>query len=76
VPIYKFASRTHSSVKAFSSDETGSNLPEDYAPWYAVGSGAAIPVRRNTDPVAKAVERDGYFLVAGKTRTSSKRTAH
>jgi hypothetical protein len=41
-----------------------------------VGSGAAIPVGLDTDPVAKAVKRDGYFLVTGKTRTNSERSNH
>jgi hypothetical protein len=76
MPIYIFASRTYSSVKAFTSDETGSNLPDEYAPWCAVGSGPAIPVGLDTDPVGKAVKRDGYFLVTSETRTDSKRTAH
>jgi hypothetical protein len=74
MPIYLFASRSHASVKAFTSDETGGNLPDDYAPWYAAGG--AIQVGRDTDPVAKAVSRDGYFLVTSKTRTDSKRTTH
>jgi hypothetical protein len=74
MPLCKFASRSHSSVKAFTSDETGGNLPDDYAPWYAAGT--AIPVGLDTDPVAKAVKRDGYFLVTGKTRTNSERSNH
>jgi hypothetical protein len=74
MPIYIFASRFHSSVKAFTSDETGGNLPDDYAPWYAAGR--AIPVGLDADPVAKAMKRDGYFLVTGKTRTNFKRSSH
>jgi hypothetical protein len=76
MPIYLFASRTCSSVKAFTSDDRGGNLPDEYAPWYATGSGAAIPVGLDTGPVGKAVKRDGYFLVTGKTGTGSNRTTH
>ena len=71
MPIYLFASRICSSVKAFTSDERGDNLPDEYAPWYATGSGAAIPVGLETGPVGKAVKRDGYFLLTDKTRTDS-----
>jgi hypothetical protein len=70
MPIYTFASRSHPRVKAFTADQTGSNLPNDYAPWTPAGSRAVVPAHAQSDPVSKAVERDGYFLVSGNIKSS------
>jgi hypothetical protein len=70
MPLYIFTSRSYPKVKAFTSDKTGGNLPDDYAPWYPAGSRAAAPAGVDFDPVGKAVQRDGYFLVSCNVRPS------
>jgi hypothetical protein len=64
--IYIFASDSHSTVSAFTSDQTGGNLPTDYAPWRHVNGGKAMFVESVADPVAVAVLRGGYFLLGSK----------
>jgi hypothetical protein len=68
--IYLFASDSRPSVSAFTSDKAGSNLPVEYSPWRAANSGNAMLIGSDTDPIAAAVRRDGYFLLSGKARTS------
>ena len=67
--IYLFLSQSNENVQGFTLDITGSNLPADYAPWHAAGSGEAVPVGGDTDPVAMIVQRDGYFLVSTRKRS-------
>jgi hypothetical protein len=69
--IYIFASDTRPRVSAFTADQTGGNLPADYAPWRSINGGKAVSVGSITDPVAVAVRRDGFFLLSGKARISS-----
>ena len=64
--IYIFASNIYPTVSAFTSDQTGGNLPTDYAPWRHVNGGKAMFVGTIADPVAVAVRRDGYFLLSSK----------
>jgi hypothetical protein len=61
--IYLFVSRTHPGVLAFTADATGENLPPEYAPWQASGSGAAVPVGDEDSAIAASVRREGYFLM-------------
>jgi hypothetical protein len=70
--IFIFVSHAHSGIRAFTSDETGSNLPAAYAPWDRVSSGATRYVGGDTDLVAKAVRRDGYFLVSGHSKVAAR----
>jgi hypothetical protein len=67
--IYRFESSTHTSVKAFTADATGANLPADYAPWAPSGKGSAVPIGRDTDPIALEIQRHGYFLLSGSPHT-------
>jgi hypothetical protein len=62
--IYFFSSRSVSSVRAFTSDGTGSNLPVEYAPWER--SRSSVPIPGDESPVAALVQRHGFFLVTGK----------
>jgi hypothetical protein len=64
--VYIFASDSHPSVSAFTSDQTAGNLPIDYAPWRAVNAGNALLIASETDPIAEAVKRDGYFLLSAR----------
>lgn len=68
--IYLFASRSHSSISAFTSDETAGNLPADYAPWFPVNAGRAIPVGSPSDHIAAAVQKDGFFLLAARAHNA------
>jgi hypothetical protein len=61
--IYIFVSDLHSSIRAFTSDATGGNLPTEYAPWHAVNGGRAMAIGSDRDPLARAVAQDGFFLV-------------
>jgi hypothetical protein len=70
--IYRFISTTWPSVKAFTSDVTGANLPAAYAPWRSTDGGNAMVVGLAANPVAKAVQRDGYFLLSGKGNAPSR----
>ena len=63
--IYTFISVSRPSVSAFTSDETGGNLPADYAPWQVVGYGKGKPLSSVAETVARAVQRAGYFLISG-----------
>jgi hypothetical protein len=65
--IYIFASETHTTVSALTSDHTGGNLPPDYAPWRPVNSGRALPTGTQAGSVVDAVRRNGFFLLSGKT---------
>jgi hypothetical protein len=62
--IYIFISESQPSVRAFTEDGTGGNLPREYAPWRAANAGRAMLIGSASDPVAKAVQRDGFFLVS------------
>ena len=61
--IYIFVSVARPSVRGFTSDVIGANLPVDYAPWRAANGGNAM-LGSDTDPVVEAVRRDGYFLIS------------
>jgi hypothetical protein len=64
--IYIFVSVSIPSVRAFTSDRAGDNLPTDYAPWRAANGGKAMFLGSDTDAVATAVKRDGFFLVSAR----------
>jgi hypothetical protein len=65
--VYLFISDKASRVRAFTSDETGENLPADYAPWQALNSGRPMTIGSETDPVGAAIAKDGFFLVSGRS---------
>jgi hypothetical protein len=64
--IYAFSSFSEPSVKYYTFDPTGGNLPMDYAPWRDVTSETML---RFSDPMAQAMRRDGYFRVSGRDAT-------
>ena len=63
--IYLFVSEPQS-VRAFTADATGANLPSNYAPWSVLDTGADSAARGPVDRVSTMVRRDGYFLLSGK----------
>jgi hypothetical protein len=70
-PLYFFTSRSVSSVRAFTSDVTGANLPADYAPWEKSRSKAPLP--GDGSPIAALVQRDGFFLVTGRDQVGERK---
>ena len=54
----------------FTADPTGANLPAEFAPWQKSGEATAAQAYADSsldglaasDPVVKAVERDGFYL--------------
>ena len=61
--VYIFISEIDPSVRAFTSDGTGCNLPDEYAPWRATNSGKGMHLSSLTDPIALSIEEDGYLIV-------------
>jgi hypothetical protein len=64
--IYVFSSFSEPSIKYYTCDPTGGNLPADYAPWRDVTIETTL---RFSDPMARAMHRDGYFCVSGRDAT-------
>jgi hypothetical protein len=62
--LYLFASHGQPSVSAFTADAAGTNLPAQFAPWHAVNAGQPIPLGSRSSPIATAVQREGYYLLA------------
>ncbi len=71
--IYLFASNSHPSVTAFTSDKGGSNLPADYAPWLVVNTNRTICIDPPSERIAEAIQQHGYFLLAGGSAYSHAR---
>jgi len=70
--VYLFLSDS-TQVGAFTSDQSGANLPAEYAPW-SPANGGRVMIVGPTDPVGRAVSKDGFFLLGG--RHGSHRTGH
>lgn len=60
--VYIFISEIDPKLRAFTADETGGNLPTDYAPWQAVNGGRPLFLASARDPIAMDVRTNGYFL--------------
>jgi hypothetical protein len=67
--LYIFRSAVESDWFAFTADPTGANLPRELAPWHGTTDGAAtayagtsVDELAPSDPVLKAVDRDGFYL--------------
>jgi hypothetical protein len=61
--VYIFISEKDPRVRAFTADETGGNLPSQYAPWVIANGGRSIYLGSATDPIAIDVKADGYHIV-------------
>jgi hypothetical protein len=78
--ISLFQSDTNPAVFGFTRDPTGQNLPTDYAPWRKspgagslfLGVGESSAQLGAGDPVIRAMDSNGYYLVGG----ASRRTRH
>jgi hypothetical protein len=68
--IYLFRSTKEPDIFGFTADSTGGNLPDEFGPWRAAGGGSAAQAyagssldgQAASDPVVKALERDGFYL--------------
>jgi hypothetical protein len=68
-----FRSTKEPDVFDFTADPTGQNLPGELGPWRKAGEGSAAQTHAEdglggiplSDPVIKAVERDGFYLARG-----------
>ena len=66
-----FRSAKEPELFGFTADPTGSNLPDEFGPWRKAGEDTAAQAYAgdsldsgvaSSDPVMKAVERDGFYL--------------
>jgi len=65
-----FRSAKEPDIFGFTADMTGSNLPAEFGPWLKAGestsaqtyAGTSLDGLASSDPVIKAVERDGFYL--------------
>ena len=63
--IYTFTSKSKENLRAFTNDMSGSNLPQQFAPWRANGPVAAdekFPFRLSRDDIEKAIDESGFQL--------------
>jgi hypothetical protein len=61
--IFTFMS-VATNIRGYTSDKAGNSLPVEFAPWHTTG-GTETMVTSPTDPIALAIQQDGYFLVSG-----------
>ena len=62
--LYVFVSIPWQTIRGFTPDEAGANLPRDYAPWRAAADKPTLIVS-DGEPIAAAVRENGFFLVSG-----------
>jgi hypothetical protein len=77
-----FRSTKEPDVFGFTADPTGSNLSDEFGPWRKAGEGTAAQAYAgdsldsgiaSSDPVMKAVERDGFYLARTGMRVTHSR---
>jgi hypothetical protein len=72
--IYVFKSGVQAGLRAFSGDLAGSQLPEQFRPWHAVGVVAADkdpPHRLPRAEIEKAINDQGFQLSRKKPKQKS-----
>ena len=77
--ISLFRSAKDQDVFGFTADPSGANLPAELGPWHKAGPGTAaqsyagssLDGLASSDPVIKAVERDGFYLARSGPTISS-----
>jgi hypothetical protein len=65
-----FRSTKDEHMFGFTVDPTGCNLPDEFGPWLKAGgntsaqsyAGSSLDGLASSDPVIKAIERDGFYL--------------
>jgi hypothetical protein len=65
--VFVFISTKDRNVLGFTANQSGSNLPPDYAPWEPAAPGGAVMVGSDPDAgvVQAGIRRDGFFLAVG-----------
>jgi hypothetical protein len=63
--MYRFVSSRYETVRAFTRDATGGNLPADYVPWRPLDGEYGMSPDAVTPSVAEIVSKTGYFLLCG-----------
>jgi hypothetical protein len=65
---YLFRSKSDPDVFAFTTDETGANLPQKYGPWQSPGQGQVISVGEAalTGEIRDALAGRGYYIARTK----------
>jgi hypothetical protein len=63
--MYRFVSSRYETVRAFTRNATGGNLPADYAPWRAMDREYGMSSDAVTPRVVEIVRKAGYFLLSG-----------
>jgi hypothetical protein len=74
--INLFQSDADPEVFGFTQDSTGQNLPDKFAPWRKssqggslyLGTGECSAQLGENDPVIRAVERQGFYVVGTRTQ--------
>jgi hypothetical protein len=61
--VYVFTSAFDITIRAFSVDSTGDNLPAEHAPWRRDSRGHTITIDPDADPIAQDIREKGYFVV-------------
>jgi hypothetical protein len=61
--VYIFISEKDPSLRVFTWDETGANLPAESAPWRAANGGQSLFLASASDPIAREIRAVGYHLV-------------
>jgi hypothetical protein len=61
--VYVFTSAFDPTVRAFSNDPRGGNLPPEHAPWRRDSRDNMITIDPATDPMAEDILEKGYYLV-------------
>lgn len=75
--INLFQSAANPEVFGFTQDATGENLPAQYAPWRKSSKGGSLYLGAgeysaqlgSDDPVIRAVQTQGFYLVGTQTRS-------
>lgn len=69
--IYVFKSEAMAELQAFAGDDSGSQLPDQFAPWTATGVVPAqgdLPYRLSRSHVEKAISDQGFQLWRSKPK--------
>jgi hypothetical protein len=76
--LYVFKSDANDELRAFASDIVGSQLPERFRPWHAVGAvapDAAPPHGLSREGIEKAIGVHGFQLWRMKPKAKAERAA-
>jgi hypothetical protein len=60
--IYVYVSQQDPDLLGFTSDETGTNLPDERGPWCEELEPGVVVIDTDEDPIAEAVRRDGFCV--------------